>query len=89
MQRLLRTPTAWILVALFLLSAGHGIVLHTDHDHRPQHCALCVLGWTAALVAAVTVVSANLQASTVQTPHRNRVRPTAFTYSRSQRAPPC
>jgi hypothetical protein len=90
MQELLRTRLAWILVALFLFSAGHGVVFHADnhHKHSPQDCALCVLAWTAALATAATAISASLLTAPFQAHRRDWVVQSSFAYSRSQRAPP-
>jgi hypothetical protein len=81
---------AWLLIALFLCSAGHGIFLHADHEHEaaPQNCAFCVLGWPMVIAAAVTAIAVRLQASTFRSPRGVWIRRTAFAYSRSQRAPP-
>lgn len=83
-----RNNIAWLLVALFLLSASHGILFHADHDHGISDCALCVLAWTMAIasVAVVAIVSVMSRHGLGARGHCLTTR--ALVYTAGQRAPP-
>ncbi len=89
-QQRFHRNTAWFLVALFLLSAGHGIVFHAGHDHHGvrEDCALCVLSWTVAIASAAVLAATRPQHSSWPIRGYHVLPSFALVYSSGQRAPP-
>ncbi len=93
MRQLLQRNTACLLVALFILSAGHGVFVHADHDHGHEHgvedCALCVLTWTVAIAAGAELAIEFQRASTAPFTQDDDTNPSRVpVYTSGQRAPP-
>jgi hypothetical protein len=88
MQRLMQTYLVWLLVALFVISAGHGILSHADHDHGPSDCALCVLVWMTAIASVTSCVPVALSSHVCFSHRRNLVPKHLRVHALGQRAPP-
>ncbi len=88
MFRSQRNSTAWLLVALFLLSASHGVLFHSDHDHSVSDCALCVLVWTMAITAATVIAVMAATSQLRSRVRRHDVSTRALVHTSGQRAPP-
>jgi len=90
MQRHTQKYLAWILIALFVVSAGHGILFHTEHghDHGPSDCALCVLAWVIAIASLATCVFVPSPQHVYTKGDRNAIPDHLRAHTIAQRAPP-
>jgi len=90
MQRPSHTQMVWLLVALFFISAGHGLFFHDDHGHahEAEDCALCILAWTLAIVLPVILAMAVPQPQHVSGHGSRGFTIRSLSRIRGQRAPP-